>query len=180
MRQKISLAVRRANVARRGGGGFRSVGFRSGGGILGAFRQSFARPTLMKATGAVAASIGTGMILRKFGASLPLSTARYSKAVYSLIIPALAAYFVQRKSRDLAEGLVIGGVVMAITEVIKNSATATSAIGTLGASPSGIAALNGNGFGVAGELGYGAYPVGSDLDTLGAPLITRAFPSSAW
>jgi predicted permease len=129
----------------------------------------------MKAGGAVLASIGTGYVLSKWGSSLPLATNQYGKLVYTMGIPILGAFLIHRKSRDLAEGMVIGGLVMSINSLMSSfnlsgvAAPATAATGR---------------FAVAGELGRPGQPFGyyprtmADRSALGGSNV--AFPVSAW
>lgn len=145
--------------------------FRAGG-LLGSFKSALSRPLLMKAGGAVVASVGTGYVLNRWGASLPLANNQYGRIVYTLGIPILGAYVIHRKSRDLAEGLVIGGLVMTINTLMQGFRAATAAPAAVGS------------YAVAGELGtgsgnFGYYPQGlSDPHSLGGGNV--AFPGSAW
>lgn len=187
MRRKISLAVRRsfrsrALTPRRSGGGVsrssrrRSGGLRrssfGGGSLMSSFRSALSRPLLMKAGGAVLASFGTGLILNKFGAKLPFANNQYGRILYTLGIPVAAAFAIRRKSRDLAEGLVIGGLVMTINTLMQGFRPMITAAtgGAVGA------------YAVAGELGqgsFGYYPQ-SVADTQGLGGSNIAFPASAW
>jgi hypothetical protein len=190
MRRKIGLAVRRSNASRRSNvsivrragssvrrryRSFRSSGG-GGGSFMSTFRSALSRPLLMKAGGAIVASLGTGYILNKFSASLPLATNPYGRLIYTLGIPVAGAFLVHRKSRDLAEGMIIGGLVMSINSLMQifNVSsllpTGTSTTATIGS------------YSVAGELGqgsYGAYPT-SIRDTYALGGSNVAFPTSAW
>lgn len=129
----------------------------------------------MKAGGAVGASLLTGFILNKWGASLPLANNKYGRILYTLGIPVAGAYLVRKKNRDLAEGLVIGGLVMTINTLMQGFRAAVPA-----AAPAAPAALGS--YGVAGELGtgtFGYYPQGMD-DGRGLGGSNVAFPQSAW
>lgn len=134
----------------------------------------------MKAGGAVAASFGTGYLLNKFGASLPMSTNQYGKLIYILGIPVAAAALVGRKNRDLAEGLIIGGLVMTV-----NSLMQSFNIGTTAAAPAAAPAVPATvgRFAVAGELGrnrFAAYPQHMTNPAAALGGSNRAFPTSAW
>jgi hypothetical protein len=137
------------------------------------FRSALSRPLLMKAGGAVAASFGTGWILNRWGATLPFSQNQYGRILYTLGIPVLGAILVRRQSRDLAEGLVIGGLVMTINTLMQGFRTAALAT----PAPARV-----GDYAVAGELGtgtFGYYPQGmSDASGLGGANV--AFPVSAW
>jgi len=190
MRRKVSAGVRRYYASR----GRRSVSvvharpvrrFRGRasssarmGSLMSSFRSAFSRPLLMKAGGAVIASIGTGFILNRWGASLPLANNTYGKLVYTMGIPVLGAWAIHRKSRDLAEGMVIGGLVMSI-----NALMTTFNVSSIipAAAPAATPAVSS--YSVAGELGrgqpFGYYPQGMrDTRALGGANV--AFPPSAW
>lgn len=194
MRAKISRAVKAANRRRRSGGGVRrsvvrfasrspsrsrrrfSVG-RFGGNALSSFRSMASRPMLMKAAGAVGASFATGWLLNRYSNLLPMSTNKYGRIAYSVGIPFLGAYLIRKRSRDLAEGMVIGGLVMGINALIQNFApavAATAQVAATGAYPIRFPSNK-----VAGELGFQYYP--KRAGSLGTPLRTgAAFRSSAW
>lgn len=185
LRAKISAGVRRSQAARRGGlrrftGGSR-VSF--GKGILG----MVSKDTLMIAGGAVAASVGTGIILNKFGSKLPgMSSATpgvadKARAVYSVALPVVAAYLIRNKQRRLAEGLVIGGLIMGFNSLLRSFAPS---VGGVVQGPMGnfYETSGARGMGLAGEvpLGMGEYVQGSNPGTLASDLASQAFPSSAW
>lgn len=186
-RAKISRAIRAAHrrgiyrhsrpsrsvtvvSRRRRSGGLRRSSF-GGGSLVSSFKSALSKPLLMKAGGAVVASIGTGYILNRWGDSLPLAGNKYGRMVYTLGLPVLGAYLVRKKNRDLAEGLVIGGLVMTINGLMQSVRAATSAPAAVGA------------YSVAGELGqggsFGYYPQSiNDPHSLGGG--NTAFPNSAW
>lgn len=142
VRRKISLAVKRANrhrasrpirsraraiIRRVRSGGFRSLrrrSFRRSGGSGGSrgllIKTLFSRQTLMTAGGAIGASFLTSWLLRTYGAKLPMSNNMWGRIGYKLAIPFAAAYGAKKFARqhDLANGLIIGGVVMAVNELI--------------------------------------------------------------
>jgi hypothetical protein len=133
---------------------------------------------LMKAGGAVAASLGVGYALNKWGAKLPLANNQYGRVLYTFGIPVLLAYAVRKKSPTLAEGLVIGGLVMSINTLMQGFKAATAA------APAAAPAAVGS-YAVAGELGSGSfgafsyYPQGT-TDGRGLGGSNVAFPNSAW
>lgn len=147
----------------------------------GSLKSAFARGTIMKAAGAVTASLGVGFFLNKFGARLPFASNRYGRMAYYVGIPILAAFAVNKvtkgKHRDFAEGLVIGGLVLGINAAITAAKSGGSMANYTGP------ANRVNQLGLAGELGatrsMGFYPtVAGDLGTnmsTGA-----AFQHSAW
>lgn len=147
-----------------------------GGSLVGSFKSAFSRGLVTKAGGAVAASFVTGYVLNRWGASLPMATNKWGRVGYSVGIPILGAYLVRRKSRDLAEGMVIGGLVMGINALVSqvraSTASAPASVGSYGAYPR-VAGL-----GVAGELGYGFYP--NRPGNVGAVVNTSPFSNSAW
>mgnify|MGYP006340819641 FL=1 len=166
-------------VSRRSSGGI----IKSGKGILG----MVSKDTLMIAGGAVAASFGTGIILAKFGTKLPgmtssnPKTAEYARAAYSVAIPLGAAYLLRNKQRRIAEGLVIGGLIMGFNSLLRAFAPSAT---TVAQGPMGnfYETSSMRGMGLAGEvpLGLGEYVSGSNPGTLASDLNTKAFPDSAW
>lgn len=169
MRAKISRAVKAAQ-RRRSGGGVRRVTaiFRrrrrsgGGGGIGNPFKAIFSRQTLTVAAGAVASSFVTQFVLTRFGAQLPMVASPIGRVAYKLIIPAAGAAMVKRFNRDLASGMLIGGAVMAINELI----AAYGPKGITGAQP--VAALRDYGQEYDGDIGAGGMPEAlSEGDELG-------------
>lgn len=199
MRRKIGLAVKRAMAARRRGGAVsrrsarrsvtvirRSSRRRFGGGgssfgggsLISSFKSALSKGMLMKAGGAVGGTLLVSYALRRFGDKMPLANHPYGRCIYTLGIPVAAAYFVRRKNRDLAEGLVIGGLVMTINTLIAGFRPGGAALPA--AAP---AAAPLGSYSVAGELGTGQpfsyYPQGmDDPHAMGGG--NAAFPSSAW
>lgn len=188
MRRKIGLAVKRAMAGRRSGGGSMTVirssrrrrggsvsrGSFGGGSLTSSFKSALSKPLLMKAGGAVLASFGTGYILNRWGSQLPLANNQYGRIIYTLGLPVLGAYLIRKKNRDIAEGLVIGGLVMTINSLMSGIKTAAVA------APATTAAVGS--YGVAGELGsgtFGYYPQGMH-DSAGLGGGNVAFPASAW
>ena len=163
MRKKISIAVKAANrrrlanrspirraVAAVSSYRRRPSGRRSGGGgsFGGSIKSVFSKPMLMKAGGAVGASLLTAIVTRKFAASLPgYSTSSYGKALYTLGIPVVGAYLLRKKAPALAEGMVIGGLVMAINDLFaaQLNQIVNTAVPQLPATTAS--------YGVAGQLG---------------------------
>jgi hypothetical protein len=199
MRAKISRAVK-ASFRRRAGQRsivrrvFSAPARRSGsrrrfsaslGGFTGSLKSMTSKPLLLKAGGAVAASFATGYVLTRFGDKIPGANNKYGRILISVGIPMVGAYLVRRKSRDLAEGMVIGGLVMGINALLQNfapniAATAGGATATVGAySASGPSAVMFPSNRVAGELGFQFYP--KRAGNLGTPLRTGgAFKTTAW
>lgn len=139
----------------------------------------------MKAGGAVAASFATGYILTKWGSMIPGANNKYGRIAISVGIPFVGAYLVRKKNRDLAEGMVIGGLVMGINALLQNFAPTIAA--TAGASSATVGSFAASGPStvmypsnkVAGELGFSFYP--KRAGNLGAPLRTGgAFKNNAW
>ena len=171
----------RRNMARRSGGSGSIL--KSGKGILG----MVSKDTLMIAGGAVAASFGTGIILNKFGSKLPGMTSanpktqEIARAAYSVAIPLGAAYLLRNKQRRLAEGLVIGGLIMGFNSLLRTFAPTTTVVqqGAMGNFYETSAA---RGMGLAGEvpLGLGEYVQGANPGTLAGSLNTQAFATDAW
>ena len=143
---------------------------------MGGVKGAFSKPLLMKAGGAVLASFGTGMLLQKFGASLPGSNTTWGRAAYATGIPIVAAVLIRNKSRDLAEGMMIGGLVMGINAIIQTVKPAAVPVAPVSAYP------NISGYGVAGELGremgYSWYP--GHTTNMGMQVNASPFTNSAW
>lgn len=136
MRSKISRAVKASFRRRRGGVTTRAVsrvrrsfsfarprrrrGGGGGGGLSFAnpLKAMFSRSTLTMAGGAVASSFLTQFVLTRFGAQLPMSNQVYGRVAYKLLIPIAGAALTKRFNRDLASGMLVGGAVMAINELI--------------------------------------------------------------
>lgn len=204
MRAKISRAVKAANrrraasrgvvarsvsrvrsIIRRPGGAVarrstrRSVSRFGGGGGINSIKSAFGKPMLMKAGGAIAASMGVGYILKNYGAKLPMASSKYGRVIYSLAIPIGAAMLLRKKAPDLAQGLVIGGLVMAVTELIRANNSASGTV--LSSYPEGMRVSKVSelpGFGVAGELGFNAYP--TSVNTIGSRVNSPAFAPNIW
>ena len=214
MRKKISLAVKRSfrnraaarktvvrAIARRPAARRRviraltkfrprrSVSRRSFGGS--SILKLVSKDTLMLAGGAVLASVGTGFILNKIGSKLPLmtpttppATAEKARAVYSVVLPIGLAYLLRKKQPKIAEGLVIGGLIMGINSLIRSFAP--GAAGAVVQGPMGNFYEVGRGMGLAGEIpvsggaGLGEYVSGANPGSLATDLTGSAFAQSAW
>jgi hypothetical protein len=114
---RFTSAPRRVNRIRRRQG---IVG--GGGGMIG---QLINARTLSIAGGAIGASFLTTFILSRFGAQLPLfidrATGRPSMLgsfIYKLSIPGLGAFLIRRQNRDIATGMLVGGVIMVANDLI--------------------------------------------------------------
>ncbi|MDE2105990.1 MAG: hypothetical protein KGL39_52695 [Patescibacteria group bacterium] len=189
MRRKVSAGVRRYYASRHRSHStavvrhvrhsvrrsYRSFG---GGSLVGSFKSALGKPMLVKAGGAVLASFGTGYIMNRWGASLPLASNKWGKLVYTFGLPVIGAYLIRRKSPNLAEGLVIGGLVMSI-----NSLMQSFNIGAIAGSSTPTTTATVSRYAVAGELGprmFAAYPqaMAHPAAALGGSNV--AFPTSAW
>lgn len=170
-RRSSYRAPARRFFRRRSGGGSRF----GGGSLVGAFKSALSKDLLFKAGGAVGASLGVGLLLQRYGSSLPMSNNKWGRVAYSVGIPIAAAYLVRKKNRSLAEGMVIGGLVMGINALI-STVRATASPGTVGAYP------RVSDFSVAGELGpsnFSYYPQPGNRNLVGTPM-NGAFSNSAW
>lgn len=141
---------------------------------MSSFRSALSKPLLAKAGGAVVASIGTGYIMGRFGSMLPMSSNPYVRAFYTLGIPVLGAWAIRRRAPHVAEGMVIGGLVMTI-----NSLMTQFNIGAIGA-PAPAPAPSLGSYAVAGELGNFSYYPQSPADARGLGGSNVAFAPSAW
>jgi hypothetical protein len=170
-------------VVRRssGGGGSR--------GLAGGIFKMVSKDTLMIAGGAVLASFGTGIILNKIGSKLPgmgdtvaPATKEKVRAVYSALIPIAAGYALRNKQRQIAEGLVIGGIIMGFNSLIRSFGVGTGTAVVQG--PMGNFMEVSKGLGLAGEVplmgGMSEYVSGANPGTLQGDLSTQVFDGSAW
>lgn len=150
----------RRSIKRFGGGG--------GGGF--GMKSIFGKPMLTTVAGAVGAGFLTNLVLGKWGASLPMINSPIGAIAWRLVIPVGGAYLVRKKNRQLAEGMIIGGLVMAVTEAIR-----------LYMPQAQIAGIPISGTTAVGEyLGGAGY---DSVNTFGAPSIYEseaAFKDSAW
>lgn len=154
MRAKISRAVKAANrrrgsrpirsritaVARRARHSFRTFRARrsfrrSGGGGGGSLsvKSLFSRSIVMTASGAISASFLTSWLLRTYGSKLPMANTMWGRIGYKLAIPFAGAYAVKKfaKQHDVANGMLIGGVVMAVNDLIASFNQPKVAAGTV-------------------------------------------------
>ena len=169
-RSTSSMVVRRSSRPSRRSGSF---GIRTGGGgPIGSFKAMFSRQTITVAAGAAGSGLITSYVLRNYGASLPGLGTQMGNVLWRLAIPATAAWAVRRYNKNLSDGLLIGGVVMAINTLLQN-------MPMFGGAPAPAVAAT------------GAYPVspasplrsfGEYLDPVGASVFNSesAFESSAW
>lgn len=119
---------------------------------LATIKGLLSKDVMVMAAGAITASVGTGYIISRYGLSLPLMTTSYGPAIYQLAIPLAGAYLIRRKSRNFAAGLVVGGVIMAITTVMKSGMLGTTASSAIAQGPMGNF-YEVKGMGLAGEIG---------------------------
>jgi hypothetical protein len=112
------------------------------------FKQLFSKQTLTIAAGAVASSFITQFVLTRYGAQLPMANQTLGRVAYKLLIPVGGAMAVKRFNRDFASGMLIGGAVMAINELI-------AAYGPKG---SAVAAVGQYGQEYDGDIGAGGMP----------------------
>lgn len=123
--------------SRRSGTRRRSSGSRGGlfGGLV-------SKSDLMVAAGAVGGGIVSSQIISRFGSILPGMTNPWVAMIYRAGLPIAGAYVVKKYSPDLAKGMVIGGVVTALNDVLSMVLTPANpaAVGAyLGAYPGGRA-----------------------------------------
>lgn len=91
------------------------------------------RNVLMTASGAISASFLTSWLLRTYGAKLPMANTTWGRIGYKLAIPFAGAYAAKKfaKQHDLAHGMIIGGVVMAVNDLIASFNQPKVAAGTV-------------------------------------------------
>lgn len=149
MRAKISRAVKAANrrrssrpfrtrfasIRRRVGRRFARRSFRRSGGGGGSLslKTLLSRNVLMTAGGAISASFLTSWLLRTYGARLPMANTTWGRISYKLAIPFAGAWAAKKYARqhDFAHGLIIGGVVMAVNDLIASFHAPKVAAGTV-------------------------------------------------
>jgi len=169
----------------RGGRRMRRRSFRRRnpvGGLAG-IKSMLNSNTLAIAGGAITGSVATGWVLGKYGSMLPGSSSKFGPAIYQLAIPMTGAYFLRRKYPRFAEGLVIGGVIMAITTIMKSGLAGASAAGVVQGPLGNFYTVKP--MGLAGELGtrprsMGTYIGPRTFNTIPAAVNTPVFGSGAW
>ncbi len=112
---------------RRGRGGM--------GDPLATVKQLVSKDTLMVAGGAVLGGLATSFVMSRFGPvkmnaagqvvqkaagefKLPGSDSKYGPLLYSLLIPVAGAWALHKQQPKLAQGLIIGGAVLLIQNVV--------------------------------------------------------------
>ncbi len=183
-RRSYSAPARRSNRIVMGRllnprGGRRRRSFRrrnpSFSGSFSSIKGMLNKDVVWMAGGAIVASVGTGYIMNRFGGSLPGATNKWGVIAYQLAIPMGAAYLLRSKNRAFAQGLVVGGVVMAITSIMKSGIVNN---------PFGSAV---SGYSLAGELGrgqgtrsLGEYIGPRTFNTIPKAVNAAAFAPGAW
>jgi hypothetical protein len=98
-------------------------------------KQLVSKDTLMVAGGAVLGGLATSFVFSRFGPTkvsatgalvpkaagefkLPGSDSRYGPLLYSLLIPVAGAYALHKSQPKLAQGMIIGGAVLLIQNVV--------------------------------------------------------------
>ncbi len=126
-RNPIRTKRRRGGRRRGGGGGMRDP--------LATAKQLVSKDTLMVAGGAVLGGLATSFVFSRFGPTkvsstgtivpkasgefkLPGSESRYGPLLYSLLIPVAGAYALHKAQPKLAQGMIIGGAVLLIQNVV--------------------------------------------------------------
>lgn len=139
----------------------------------------FSKDTLTIAGGAIGSGLLTSIVLNRFGGMLPMSNSPIGGIFYRLAIPVGGAYVVNKflKQRKLAEGMIIGGVVLALNQVIN---LYLPQVGAAVAAPAPTIAPTGEYLGALPPMNA-SYDATS---TFGAPPSSissePAFPDSAW
>lgn len=122
----VAVAPRRAIRRRRvsGFGGYsvrrRRSGRRSFGGGGSIIKQLTSKSVLSLAAGAVGASFVTTFVMSRFAAQLPGANTQPGRLFYKLAIPAAGAFLVRKVNREAATGMLVGGVVMVVNDLIAN------------------------------------------------------------
>lgn len=114
-RRSVRRSIRRRSS---GGGG-------SGGSIV---KQLMGRQVLSLAGGAIGASFATTFLLTKFGAKLPMANTQHGRLLYKIAIPAAGAFLVRKHNRDVATGMLVGGIIMVANDLIASMAGGTAAL----------------------------------------------------
>lgn len=143
-------------------------------------KSVFSKDTLTIAGGAIGSGLLTSIVLNRFGTMLPMSGSPIGGIFYRLAIPVGGAYVVNKflKQRKLAEGMIIGGVVLALNQVINLYLPQVGA--AVNATPAPAIAPTGEYLGALPPMNA-SYDATS---TFGAPPSSissePAFPDSAW
>lgn len=123
-RTRTRTLVKRIRSRRRsGGGGGRKLSL---GGII-------SKDNLMLAGGVIGANLLSRVVIGKFGTMLPGAATPMGNAAYTLGISVGGAYLVRRFSPKLAEGLIIGGLVAVVNQVVAMALPAAAVGEYLGA-----------------------------------------------
>ena len=147
------------------------------------------KDTLQIAGGAVVASIGTGMLLNKltflpFINAVAPKTRELARGAYSTLIPIGAAFLIRRKAPKIAEGLVIGGLIMGINSLIRSFAPVAPTAIVQGPMGNFYEVGRNMGVSLAGEVplsgGMNEYISGTNPGSIKGDLSTSVFPASAW
>jgi hypothetical protein len=150
---------------------------------LSSLKGLLSKDILVVSAGAISASIGTGFIMGKFGGMLPGASNKYGNIAYQLAIPLGAAYLLRKKYKNFATGLAVGGVVMAITAVMKSGLVGGSAATVVQGPMGNFYAVKP--MGLAGEIGRGTRTLGTYIgpktyNTIPAAVNTPVFGAGAW
>ncbi len=102
---------------------------------LSTVKQLISKDTMMVAGGAVLGGLATSFVFSRFGPTkisstgavvpkaagefkLPGSDQRYGPLLYSLLIPVAGAYALHKAQPKLAQGMIIGGAVLLIQNIV--------------------------------------------------------------
>jgi hypothetical protein len=91
----------------------------SGNSIISLFKNVVSKENLQIAGGIIGASVLNKAVIGKFGDKLPMSSTPLGNTLYQAAIPALTAVAVRRFAPKVAEGLVLGGLVVAVNNLLK-------------------------------------------------------------
>lgn len=175
--RSVTIMANPRRRARRSGGG------RMGGNILSQVKGVFSKENLTVAGGGVAATVLTNFILSRTKADgtsllpMPATNVAAAKIAYAIAIPVVGAILTRKMNPSLARGMVFGGLINGIVEVIKGYAPVETkkALGFaeyLEYTP--MSALN-------GTPGYSAINQFSNVRPMNSAFAnSSAFPADAW
>lgn len=98
---------------------FGSASIRRNPDILGMFKSVVSKDNLQIAGGVIGASVLNKFVIGRFGASLPMASTPLVNTLYQAAIPAVAAVAVRKFAPRVAEGLVLGGLVVAVNGLLQ-------------------------------------------------------------
>lgn len=140
-------------------------------------KDVFNKDVLKMAGGSVGAALMTNYVYAQFGNNLPMGYTTIGQIGYRLLIPFAGAYATRRFDRKVSDGMLIGGVILAINKGIE-------LISNTGILPTSVTGT-GEYFtqDQVGEIPDGSSPGYNAINSFGAPSVYEsqgAFADTAW